>query len=136
MNYWYSANAGKTWKTTTTTPPNGGGDSELDFLPDGSLLSADLGVTDSYINRSTDFGKTWKTVGPAGIEQDRQWFAHSPDGKTEYLVYHDFVAEAEFFAKSTDGGQDLVARLVAANPINVNSQVTACPASPRRRPAR
>jgi hypothetical protein len=105
VTYWYSANNGLTWKTTQTSSPNGGGDSELDFLPDGSLLSADLEVTDSYIHRSTDFGKTWSAVGPAGLEQDRQWFAHSPDGKTEYLVYHDFVAEAEWYAKSTDGGK-------------------------------
>src|SRR4051794_39828194 len=105
VQYWYSSNNGATWAHTQTTPSNGGGDSELDFLPDGSLISADLRITDSYINRSTDFGKTWTPIGPAGIEQDRQWFAHSPDGKIEYLVYHDFVLEGEFYAKSTDSGK-------------------------------
>jgi hypothetical protein len=124
VNYWYTANNGRTWKTTSTSSPAGGGDSELEFMPDGSLLSADLEVTDSYIHRSTDFGKTWSAVGPAGIEQDRQWFAHSPDGKNAYLVYHDFVLEAEFFARSTDGGKTWP-KPDAANPVTSPDQVTA-----------
>jgi hypothetical protein len=123
VSYWYSANRGRTWSTTTTSD-GGGGDSELDFLPDGSLLSADLRITDSYIQRSTNYGKTWKPIGPAGIEQDRQWFAHSPDGKTEYLVYHDFAAEAEFYAKSTDGGRTW-SKADAALPVTSVNQVTA-----------
>ncbi|MDQ1700931.1 MAG: hypothetical protein QOF57_183, partial [Frankiaceae bacterium] len=128
VQYWYSANNGRTWAHTQTTPFNGGGDSELDFLPDGSIVSADLRITDSYIQRSTDFGKTWKAVGPAGLEQDRQWFAHSPDGKTEYLVYHDFVLEGEFFAKSTNGGKTW-STLQAAHPVNSPGQFTTLPAS-------
>jgi hypothetical protein len=128
VQYWYSSNNGKTWGHTQTTPFNGGGDSELDFLPDGSLLSADLRITDSYIQRSTDFGKTWHAVGPAGLEQDRQWFAHSPDGKTEYLVYHDFALEGEFFAKSTDSGKTW-SKLQAAHPVNSPGQFTTLPAS-------
>lgn len=135
IQYWYSANNGKTWGTTYTTPPNGGGDCEIDFLPDGSLLSADLRITDSYINRSTDFGKTWTPVGPAGIEQDRQWLAHSPDGKTAYLVYHDFAAEVEAYAKSTDGGKTWQ-KLQAFKPVNSPGQFTTLPAfTPAQGPA-
>jgi hypothetical protein len=128
VQYWYSTNNGSTFTHTATTSPNGGGDSELDFLPDGSLLSADLEVTDSYIHRSTDFGKTWSTIGKAGIEQDRQWFAHSPDGKVEYLVYHDFVLEGEFYAKSTDSGKTW-STAQAANPVNSPGQFSTLPAS-------
>jgi hypothetical protein len=114
--YWYSANDGSSFKTSMSTDTNGGGDSELDFLPNGHLLSADLTVANSGIQQSNDFGATWTSNGSAGIEQDRQWLAHSPDGKTEYLVYHDFAAEAEFFARSTDGGVTWPAS-DAANPI-------------------
>ena len=112
--YWYSADDGGTFKTTTTA--GGGGDSELDFQPNGTLISADLEVTDSVMHYSTDFGATWTGAGTAGIEQDRQWLAHSPDGKIEYLVYHDFVAEAEFYARSTDGGKTW-STTDGANPI-------------------
>src|SRR5438105_3612935 len=42
VQIWYSTNNGSTFTHTATTSPNGGGDSELDFLPNGSLLSADL----------------------------------------------------------------------------------------------
>ncbi len=124
VQYWYSADNGKTFKTTFTTSANGGGDSELEFLPNGSLLSADLEITDSNVKRSTDFGKTWDAGREVGVEQDRQWFAHSPDGKTVYLVYHDFAAEAEFFARSTDGGRTWP-KADAANPVNSPNQAAA-----------
>jgi len=104
VQFWWSADDGAAFHHSCNAASQGGGDSAVDFLPNGTLLSADLRLFDSYIQRSTDGGKTWKAIGPAGTEQDRQWFAHSPDGKTEYLVYHDFVLEGEFFAKSTDGG--------------------------------
>ena len=104
VQFWWSNDDGATFHHSCNAANQGGGDSAIDFLPDGTLLSADLRVTDSYIQKSTDGGKTWKAIGPAGTEQDRQWFAHSPDGKTEYLAYHDFAAELEWFAKSTDGG--------------------------------
>ncbi|HJP65365.1 MAG TPA: sialidase family protein [Actinomycetota bacterium] len=104
VQIWYSKDDGKSWHSTYYTSPSGGGDSEIDFLPNGTLLSADLELTDSYIQMSKDYGKTWKPIGEAGMEQDRQWLAHSPDGKTAYLVYHDFVLEAEWIAVSNDGG--------------------------------
>jgi hypothetical protein len=121
---WYSADQGRTFGTSQThaAGPNGGGDCELDFMPNGTLLNADLEISDSDIHYSKDFGKTWQGTQTAGVEQDRQWFAHSKDGKTAYLVYHDFAAEAEFYAQSNDGGitwpkQD------AAHPVNGPDQV-------------
>ncbi len=94
VQIWWSANDGGSFSHSCYTSPSGGHDSEIDFLPNGTLLSADLEIADSYIQRSMDGGKTWIAVGPAGTEQDRQWLAHTPDGKTAYLVYHDFAAEA------------------------------------------
>jgi hypothetical protein len=109
VQVWHSSDRGASWKHTFFTSDNGGGDSELDFRPDGTLLGADLEVgenNDSEVHISHDFGKTWNANGSqAGPEQDRQWFAHTPNGKREFLVYHDLVAEGEFFVESNDGGK-------------------------------
>ncbi len=121
---WWSADRGKTFGTTATKSSNGGGDCELDFLPNGTLLDADLEVTDSNVKVSKDFGKTFDAGRPVGVEQDRQWFAHSPDGKYTYLVYHDFAAEAELYARSTDGGLTWPST-DGANPVNNTDQATA-----------
>ena len=111
VQVWHSADRGLNWAHTWFTSDEGGGDSELDFRPDGTLLGADLEFAngeqaDSEIHISKDFGKTWTEPGvQAGQEQDRQWFAHTPDGKRQFLVYHDFVAEGEFYVESADGGK-------------------------------
>ena len=132
-NMWLSSDDGKTFRTTKTTSPNGGGDCELEYLPNGDLLNAALEVTDSNVHISHDDGKTWSEVatpnspqnqndpGAVGFEQDRQWFAHTPDGKNVFLVYHDFVAEAEFYASSTDGGKTWD-YTNAANPVTAPDQ--------------
>jgi hypothetical protein len=117
---WFSNNGGKSFKTSHTSSDNGGGDCEIDLLPNGTLLNADLEVTDSAIRYSKDFGKTWQGTQTAGIEQDRQWFAHTKDGKTAYLVYHDFVAEGEFYAQSNDGGMTWPKELSAQPVTNID----------------
>jgi hypothetical protein len=119
---WYSSNDGRTFGTSHTTNDLGGGDCEIDFLPNGTLLNADLEVKDSAIRYSKDFGRTWKGTQTAGAEQDRQWFAHSRDGKKAYLVYHDFAAEGEFYAQSNDGGLTWPPEL-AAQPVTGLDQV-------------
>jgi hypothetical protein len=101
VQYWYTTNGGKSFTHSESTGPKGGGDCDVDYLPGGVAISADLEISDSYIQQTNDWGKTWKGVGTAGQQQDRQWFGHSNDGKTLFLVYHDFVAEAEWFAKGT-----------------------------------
>ncbi len=101
---WYSADDGRTFGTSHTTSANGGGDCEIDFLPGGRLINVDLEIVDSAVRYSDDFGKTWQGSETAGVEQDRQWLAHTSDGKKVFLVYHDFVAEGEFYAQSSDGG--------------------------------
>jgi hypothetical protein len=101
VTYWSTKDHGATFVKTTTA--GGGGDSELEFLPNGHLLSADLAITTSNTNRSLDGGRTWVKTANAGGEQDRQWLAHK--GSTEqYLVYHKFSTELEYFVKSTDEG--------------------------------
>ncbi|HET6816220.1 MAG TPA: sialidase family protein [Mycobacteriales bacterium] len=98
VQFWYTADGGKTFKHSKMTSPNGGGDCDVDFLPDGTAVAVDLEISDSYLQESTDWGKTWKQIGTFGTEQDRQWLAHSADGTKIYMVYHDFAAEAEFYA--------------------------------------
>lgn len=108
VQVWHSADGGGSWQHTFFTSDNGGGDSEVDIRPDGTVLGADLEVgenNDSEIHTSHDYGATWDQDGvQAGQEQDRQWFAHTPDGSREFLAYHDLVAEGEFFVESDDGG--------------------------------
>ena len=132
VNYWYSSDAGHTWGAASTQC--GGGDSALDFLPDGTAVSADLNFpgdqnnpADSCIRTSHDFGKTWSDFSRAGMEQDRQWLAHSPDGKRLFLVYHDFIAEGEFYSQSTDGGVTWTNLPTDQVPVNSPDQVTALP---------
>lgn len=132
VQYWYSSDRGHTWAATSTQC--GGGDSALDFLPDGTAVSADLNFpgdqsnpADSCIRTSKDFGKTWSDYSRAGIEQDRQWLAHSPDGKKLFLVYHDFIAEAEFYSQSSDGGATWTNLPTDQVLVNSPDQVTATP---------
>lgn len=99
VQYWYTLDGGKSWAHSVSTAPRGGGDCDVDYLPGGVAISADLEVKDSAIAISKDWGKTWTQIGTAGQQQDRQWFAHSANGRTLYLVYHDFAAEAEWFAQ-------------------------------------
>src|SRR3954451_16748159 len=108
VQVWHSSDRGDSWKHTVFTSDNGGGDSELEFRPDGTLLGADLelGDLDNEIHISKDFGKTWDAQGSrAGVEADRQWFAHTSDGKRQFLAYHDIGEEAEVYVESTDGGK-------------------------------
>jgi hypothetical protein len=125
---WWSGDDGRSFGKTATSSDNGGGDCELDFLPDGTLLNADLEIYDSNVKLSKDFGRTFDGGRSVGMEQDRQWFAHSKDGKTAYLVYHDFAAEGEFMARSTDGGKTWPTQ-DAAIPVTGADQAAA-PGSP------
>jgi hypothetical protein len=104
---WYSFDDGRTFtrKDTVGDMADGGGDCELQYLPDGSLVTADLAVRTSVIFRSTDGGKTFTQQADAGSEQDRQWFAYDERKKELYLVYHDIVAETEQYVVSKDGGR-------------------------------
>lgn len=104
---WYSFDDGVTFtrKDTAGDQADGGGDCELQYLPDGSLVTADLAIRSSVIFRSTDGGKTFAQQQDAGSEQDRQWLAYDERRKLLYLVYHDIVAELEMYVQSADGGK-------------------------------
>jgi hypothetical protein len=122
VQIWYSKDDGKTWRHTYNTADGGGGDSEVDFLPNGTLLSADLRIQDSFIQMSRDYGATWAPMGPAGTEQDRQWLAHAPNG-TAFLNYHDIVLEAEWYTASPDGGKTWSTSLLDQHLVNSPNQI-------------
>jgi hypothetical protein len=107
---WISEDDGVTFRPSKTlvedVTATGGGDCEIHFLPDGTLLDSDLAISTSYIHASTDLGQTWARLDDAGPQQDRQWFASYNSGEPVlYHVYHAIAEEAEYYVKSTDGGE-------------------------------
>ncbi|MEA2447092.1 MAG: hypothetical protein QOK47_729, partial [Actinomycetota bacterium] len=100
VQMWRSFDGGNNFDYKEIASDAGGGDSEIEFNLFDIGFVADLEVEDSEVSRSTNHFNTWDQRG-VGIEQDRQWFAHEC-GTTMYLVYHDFVAEAELLNRSDD----------------------------------
>ena len=127
VQYWYSADNGATWGHSISSFTGGGGDCGLDILPNGTALGADLALTSSGITISHDFGQTWTAGTAAGMEQDRQWLAHTADGTKQFLVYHDLVLEGEFISVSTDGGQTWTTSPLNQILVNSVDQVSALP---------
>src|SRR4051812_29412419 len=60
VQFWRTADGGRTWKHSEMTSPNGGGDCDVDVLPGGTIVAVDLEITDSYVQISTNWGRTWK----------------------------------------------------------------------------
>ena len=109
VNVWYSWDSGSTWSQSKLR--HGGNGAALDYLPNGTLLTADVtadqssGEYDAWVSRSDTDGAIFDNGRAAGTAPDRPWFAHTPDGSTEFLAYHDALAKTELIARSTDGGQ-------------------------------
>ena len=60
VGFWPSADNGATWHDVRAIGSFAGGfDSDVDVLPDHTVLVADLEAASSAICRSTDFGKTF-----------------------------------------------------------------------------
>lgn len=120
---WRSADKGATWDYLGKADyPFGGGDSDLEALPDGTLLltgqwrpaaiPALPAVGSPYVTggesvfRSTDKGATWTPYPVAGTlpAADRNWLASDPrEGGAVYLVYND-LATGLMVSKSVTGG--------------------------------
>lgn len=103
VQMWRSFDGGSSFDHKEISAPNGGGDSEVEFTLNDVGFTADLEVEDSAVSRSTNHFNTW-TQQPVGIEQDRQWLGHQCS-KDVFLVYHDFVVEAELLNASHDAGK-------------------------------
>jgi hypothetical protein len=121
------------WKTfqrfeITDTPVNGE-DCDVKVGPDDAVYEANLQIFGGAIRKSVLDGQgppappntngngsfdyqVWEDP----FEQDRQWLAPDPtDGSIVYYGYHDLTAEAEFVAKSLDGGKTFPIRTVTSN---------------------
>jgi hypothetical protein len=102
----------------TDTPVNGE-DCDVKVGPDDAVYEANLQIAGAAIRKSvldaqgppappntTGNGSFDYQVWEDPYEQDRQWLAPDPtDGSIVYYGYHDLAAEAEFVAKSFDGGK-------------------------------
>ncbi|MDQ6846841.1 MAG: glycoside hydrolase [Candidatus Dormibacteraeota bacterium] len=108
---WYSYDSGATWGTPVqidTQQPTRGGDTDVTVQPGpgtntGNVIVTDLNVSNSFVQVSTDHGKTFNTGFPTAYEDDRPWLTAAGQS-TVYLAYHDFVGEVPIVCKSTDGG--------------------------------
>ena len=80
------------------------GDADVAVLPNGNVLVADLGVSQNYVQISTDRGLTFNTGTATGFESDRPWFGVGSNNNNVYLAYHDFVGEVPIVCGSNDGG--------------------------------
>ena len=116
VQMWRSFDGGNSFDHKEIPAPNGGGDSEIEFTLNDVGFTADLEVEDSAVSRSTNSFNDW-TQQPVGIEQDRQWLAHQCS-KDVFLVYHDFVVEAELLNASHDAGKTWDTAPVPVSPDN------------------
>src|SRR5207249_1941370 len=119
VQFWYTADGGKTFKHSKMTSPNGGGDCDVDFLPDGTAVAVDLEITDSYLQESTDFGKTWKQIGtPMYVIysiSDAQSNLNPNDGVPPYGPTRGVIV-----ASTTDGGTTWSSHYAVAAPPQVD----------------
>jgi hypothetical protein len=112
VGYWASADGGKTWPVSGTTGTlNGGGDSDVEILPDHTVLVADLEALDAAICTSKDFAHTFPdcnggiTSNHQGPDNDREWLTRGTKPGEVYLTYHDFAGGLPIIEHSTDGGK-------------------------------
>jgi hypothetical protein len=110
--YWASEDGGRSWpRSGLTGTGNGGGDSDVEVLPDHTVLAADLEASAAAICISHDFAKTFDncsggfTTNQQGPENDRQWLTRGLKPGEVYLTYHDFAGGFPIIERSTDGGQ-------------------------------
>jgi hypothetical protein len=112
VGYWASDDGGQTWPRSGTTGAfNGGGDSDVEVLPDHTVLVADLEAAGAAICTSHDFAKTFESCNGGlasnqqGPENDREWLTRGTKPGEVYLTYHDFSAGFPIIERSTDSGK-------------------------------
>jgi hypothetical protein len=120
---WISRNDARTFaKGTFIGSKLGGGDDDIVYdRGSRTFYEADLEALATEICKSTDYGRTWRGVGPgpnldsctavnqgqAGPSDDRPWLAVDPtDAQRLYLVYHEFVSAQPLAFVTNNGGAD------------------------------
>lgn len=135
---WHSTDGGSTWSAPTQVDtvapcnPASGGDTDVDVLPNGSVVVADLNVVWSTIQISTDHAATFPACTTTAPEDDRPWLAHM-GSSTVYVAYHDFVGEVPIVCTSTTVSGTSAGTFTCvpafgttANPGNTGTQLTNC----------
>lgn len=105
-NLWHSLDGGQTWSQPVAFDVNGpsrGSDVDVAVAPDGTVYVADLNVSHTWVQASTDHGQTFNTGSPSTPEADRPWLTTN-GSSTVYAIYHDFATETVFLCTSTNGG--------------------------------
>src|SRR4051794_28356530 len=72
VQFWYTADGGKTFKHSKMTSPNGGGDCDVDFLPDGTAVAGGPENTHPHPPGAAHFGENLETNRPVRPPTDRQ----------------------------------------------------------------
>jgi hypothetical protein len=112
VSEWASSDGGQSFPVNVLTGAgNGGGDSDVEVLPDHTVLVADLEAVATDICTSTDFGKTFPNcnggiaTNQQGPDNDREWLTRGAKPGEVYLTYHDFAGGFPIIERSTDSGQ-------------------------------
>jgi hypothetical protein len=112
VSAWASSDFGQSFPVNVLTGAgNGGGDSDVEILPDHTVLVADLEAAATDICTSTDFAKTFPdcsggiATNQQGPENDREWLTRGTKPGQVYLTYHDFAGGFPIIELSTDSGQ-------------------------------
>ena len=102
---WRSSDQGRSWSAPVpfdTGGPARGSDADVAVGPTGTVYVADLNVSHTWVQSSTDHGASFDTGTPSTPEADRPWLTAGP-GSTVYVAYHDFATETILVCTSTTG---------------------------------
>ena len=121
---WHSYDAGKSWSAPVPFDLGGplrGGDSDVAVNTNGNVLAADLNVSWTSVQVSTDRGQSFDAGTQTAPEDDRPWLTAA--GQNVYVAYHDFVGEVPVVCTSHDGGHTFVTCVQA---FGADSSVSDC----------
>ena len=120
-NLWHSGDGGATWSAPTKFDidgPTSDEDADVSVAPDGTVAVADLNISHTWVQTSTDHGVTFSKGTPTGYEADRPWI--SAYGSDLYVAYHDFASESILICHSPDEGVVFEPCTVAYGPQTPN----------------
>jgi len=133
---WHSYDAGASFSPPVqidTGPQDAatrGEDGDVVVDDKGHVIVTDLNLTYSWVQVSTDQGRTFNSGVATAPEADRPWL--TADGSTVYVAYHDFTAELPVVCTSTDGGQSFP----TCNPLTMTGPDVAVQCAENTIPAR
>jgi hypothetical protein len=105
-NLWHTYDGGQTWSQPVPFDVNGparGSDADVAVASDGTVYVADLNVSHTLVQSSTDHGQTFDAGSPSTPEADRPWITASGT-QDVYVAYHDFASETVLVCPSSDRG--------------------------------